>query len=132
MDDGVLAPRVHKKVKLGSLASSGLGDFTGTATWSADVTAPSTVGMRLRLATGGRVTRVRFGGRELGVRAWAPFEWNIPDDLVGKTGRLEISVSTSVQPMFGDVADGKWDMRFWNAVNGPEGPCGLLSAHWVK
>ena len=132
VDDGVLAPRVHKKVKLGSLASCGLGDFTGTATWSADVTAPKMAGIRLRLATGGRVTRVRFVGRELGVRAWAPFEWNIPDDLAGKTGRLEISVSTSVQPMLGDVAGGKWDMRFWNAVSGPEGPCGLLSAHWMK
>ena len=54
------------------------------------------------------------------------------DDLAGKTGRLEISVSTSVQPMLGDVAGGIWDMRFWNAVSGPEGPCGLLSAHWMK
>ena len=128
VSNGVLSPRKHGKVRLGSLADNGLGDFTGTATWSAEVVA----GKRLRLSTGGRVARVAFAGRDLGVRAWAPFEWDIPADLVGSKGRLEISVSTSVQPMFGDVADGKWDMKFWTAVSGPDGPCGLLSADWMQ
>ena len=130
--NGVLMTRPQKKVKMGSLASNGLGDFTGTATWSAEVTVPTSAKVRLRLATGGRVTRVVLAGRDLGVRAWAPFEWEIQDDLVGKAGRLEIAVSTSVQPMLGDVDAGKWDMRFWNAVNGPDGPCGLLAADWIE
>ena len=127
--DGVISPRPKGKVRLGALASNGLGDFTGTATWAAEVAAPA--GARLKLATGGRVTSVRFAGRELGVRAWAPFEWEIPEDLAGRKGLLEISVSTSVMPMFGDVAAGKWDMKFWTATSGPDGPCGLLSAEWV-
>ncbi len=33
--------------------------------------------------------------------------------------------------MFGDVAAGKWDMKFWTAVSGPDGPCGLLAADWM-
>ena len=66
------------------------------------------------------------------MRAWAPFEWDVPADLAGKKAKLEISISTSVQPMFGDPANGTWDMRFWNAVSGPDGPCGLLAADWLE
>ena len=128
---GVLSPRPDGKVKLGSLASLGLDDFTGTATWSAEVSAPSAPNARLRIDTGGRVARVAFAGIELGVRAWEPFEWELPAAFAGKRGLLEISVSTSVMPMFGDVSAGKWDSKFWNDVNGPDGPCGLLSAEWV-
>jgi len=130
--NGVVMPRPKGKVKLGPLAASGLADFTGTATWSAEVTVPNTARMRLRLATGGRLTQVKLAGKDLGVRAWAPFEWDVPADLAGKKVKLEISISTSVQPMFGDPANGTWDMRFWNAVSGPDGPCGLLAADWLE
>ena len=87
---------------------------------------------RLRLTTGGRVTRVALAGKDLGVRAWAPFEWDVPAELAGQKANLEISVSTSVQPMLGDPTAGKWDMRFWFAVSGPDGPCGLLAADWLE
>ena len=144
--NGVVMPRPEGKVKLGPLAASGLADFTGTATWSAEVTVPGATSTRsgcaakmaavpvsrLRLATGGRLTQVKLAGRDLGVRAWAPFEWDVPADLAGKKAKLEISISTSVQPMFGDPANGTWDMRFWNAVSGPDGPCGLLAADWLE
>ena len=130
--DGVLLPRPHGKVKLGSLAASGLGDFTGTATWSTEVVVPTDSKTRLRLATGGRVASVRFAGHDWGVRAWAPFEWDVPAELLGQKGLLEISISTSVQPMLGDVSAGKWDMRFWNSVSGPDGPCGLLAVDWLR
>ena len=128
---GILSPRSGGKVKFGTLASLGLGDFTGTATWSAEVLAPHVPNARLRIDTGGRVARVAFAGVELGERAWAPFEWELPAAFAGKRGLLEISVSTSVLPMFGDVSAGKWDSRFWNGVSGPDGPCGLLLAEWV-
>ena len=130
--NGALAPREHKPVKIGSLAANGLGDFTGTATWSAKVVAPAEANSRLRVSTGGRVTRVSFAGRDLGVRAWAPFEWEVPAECVGTTGLLEIAVSTSVRPMLGDPAAGNWGKaRIWCSVNGPDGPCGLLDAAWV-
>ena len=130
--NGVLMPRPKGKVRLGPLAASGLADFTGTATWSAEVTVPNAARTRLRLSTGGRLTQVKLAGKDLGVRAWAPFEWDVPAGLAGKKAKLEISISTSVQPMFGDPADGTWDMRFWNAVSGPDGPCGLLAADWLE
>ena len=130
--NGVLMPRPKGKVRLGPLAASGLADFTGTATWSAEVTVPNAARTRLRLSTGGRLTQVKLDGKDLGVRAWAPFEWDVPADLAGKKAKLEISISTSVQPMFGDPANGTWDMRFWNAVSGPDGPCGLLDAAWLE
>ena len=128
--NGILSPRPKGKVKLGPLAMHGLADFTGTATWSAEVTVPKAA--RLRLATGGRVTRVALAGKDLGVCAWAPFEWDVPAELAGQKANLAISVSTSVQPMLGDPAAGKWDMRFWFAVSGPDGPCGLLAADWLE
>ena len=130
--NGVLMPRPKGKVKLGPLAMHGLADFTGTATWSAEVTVPNAARARLRLSTGGRLTQVKLEGKDLGVRAWAPFEWDVPAELAGKKAKLEISVSTSVQPMLGDAASGKWDMRFWFAVSGPDGPCGLLAADWLE
>ena len=129
--NGVLMPRPKGKVRLGPLAASGLADFTGTATWSAEVTVPTAARTRLRLATGGRLTQVKLDGKDLGVCAWSPFEWDVPAGLAGKKAKLEISISTSVQPMFGDPANGTWDMRFWNAVSGPDGPCGLLDAVWL-
>ena len=130
--NGVLFPRTRKNVKLGSLASCGLADYTGTAAWSANVRTPSVKNVRLRLSTGGRVTRVVFAGRDLGARAWEPFEWDLPDDCNGKDGRLEISVSTSARPMFGDISEGEWDnVRIWFSVDGPDGPCGLLDAAWI-
>ena len=128
---GVVHPRPRSKVPMGPLSAAGLGDFTGTATWTARLKAPEGREVGLRLVTGNRVARVRFAGRDLGVRAWPPFEWIIPSDLVGIEGLLEISITTSVQPMFGDSTAGKWDTKFWLAVNGPDGPAGLLAADWL-
>ena len=130
--NGVLTPRPKGKVKPGPLAMHGLADFTGTATWSAEVTVPMAARVRLRLSTGGRVTRVTLAGKDLGVRAWGPFEWDVPAELSGQKAKLEVSISTSVQPMLGDPSAGKWDMRFWFAVSGPDGPCGLLAADWLE
>jgi hypothetical protein len=128
---GVIHPRSRRKVPMGPLTAVGLGDFTGTATWAARLKAPEGKEVRLRLETGNRVARVKFAGCDLGVRAWPPFEWTIPSDLVGIEGLLEISITTSVQPMFGDSTAGKWDTKFWLAVNGPDGPAGLLAAEWL-
>ena len=88
----------------------------------------------LRLDTGRNVTSVRLNGVELGLKAWGPYEWEIPAELKGKACRLEVSIWTSANPMFGDekASGTKWDARFWFALSMPGTACGLLSADWMK
>jgi len=67
---------------------------------------------RLRLATGGLFTRVRWNGTDLGVRAWEPYVWDLP----GRgTGNLDVIVYTPVVRIMGDVRHplADWDIRFW-------------------
>jgi len=112
--EGVFAPRVDT-VPLGSLAATGYPSFAGTATYRLNVTLKP--GERLAVDTGGAVVRARLGGRDLGVRGWAPFAWDVPADLVGKELPLEIDVITSVRPIFGDERspDAKLDHALWVA-----------------
>lgn len=97
------------------------------------MTAPKGTGLKLRLQTGKQVTAVRFCGVDLGVKAWGPYEWEVPSALQGRTGELEISLWTSAQPMFGDEnAPGtKWDSRFWLRVHAPDSASGLFAATWT-
>lgn len=90
---------VPTHVGTGSLAEQGLGSFAGTATYIAETAFAH--GESLSVDGGGAVVRVRYGGRDLGVRGWAPFVWDIPQDLVGRRLPLEIDVITSVRPIFG-------------------------------
>jgi hypothetical protein len=46
-----------------------------------------------------------LGGRALGERAWAPFEWAVPAELKGTETELAVTVYTSVAPLFGDWQD---------------------------
>lgn len=90
---------VPTRVGAGSLAEQGLGSFAGTATYAAETAFAH--GESLSVDGGGAVVRVRYGGRDLGARGWAPFVWDIPQDLVGRRLPLEIDVITSVRPIFG-------------------------------
>ena len=128
-----VSPRTDGKVGFGSLADAGYPNFIGQATWRAEVTAPKGAGLKLRLQTGKQVTSVRFCGVDLGVKAWGPFEWEIPSALQGRTGELEISLWTSAQPMFGDenAPGAKWDSRFWLRIHAPDSACGLFAAAWT-
>ena len=104
---------VPATVACGSLAEQGLASFAGTATYR--TTATFAPGERLSVDSGGAVTRVRLDGRDLGAKGWAPFEWGIPDDLVGRPLPLEIDVVTSIRPIFGSVKspDAKLDHAPW-------------------
>ncbi len=118
----------------GSFAAMGYPHFAGALTWRAAVTAPVGSGWRLRADTGGAVASVCFRGVQLGSRAWAPFEWELPQSLAGETGELEIAVFSSAQPMFGsyDIPGAAWDMRLWYGDHALGAACGLFSAEWVK
>jgi len=79
----------------------GLEGFAGTVTYSADVHVPE--GSRaLRIDTGDAIASVRVGGESLGVKAFAPWEWTLPAGSVGKTVPVEIAVTTSIRPIFGE------------------------------
>lgn len=130
--DGTLVPEMTNAVCLGTLAQRGYPDYVGAMTWRTSATAPA--GHALSVDTGRHVVSARFCGKDLGVRAFAPFEWAIPKDLQGKTGALELTIHTSAQPMFGDYgAPGvQWDTHLWNRLHAPDSACGLLAAEWIE
>lgn len=107
---------VPKTAGVGALWKWGLADFAGAITYTAEVQIPAHAGrVRLRINTGGLYSSVSLDGKALGERAWAPFEWDVPDDVRGKTAELSITVWTSVAPMFGDWRnpDAAWSKTFW-------------------
>ena len=121
---------VPTSVACGSLAERGLGSFAGVVTYRAEATFAA--GERLRIDSGGAVTRVRLGGRDLGARGWAPYEWEIPADLVGRPQPLEIDIVTSVRPIFGSAnsPDAKLDHALWVRPElADPSPVGLRAAH---
>ena len=131
----VFAERADAPAAFGSFAELGYPHYAGALTWRATVAAPSGgAGWRLRADTGGAVASARFCGVELGACAWAPFEWNVPPELAGQAGELEITVFSSAQPMFGpyDAPGAAWDCRLWFGDHAPGAACGLLSASWVR
>ena len=133
----VAVPR--RMTGFGSLAAMGLGDYVGTIVFSTEV---KVEGPLLHLETGGLVTRVKLGGHDLGLKGVGPFEWRVPRDLLGRSVRLEIALTTSVRPAFGRapsfrgsptlvpgvlLKDRLWCPTIWNG-----GQEGLLFADWRK
>ncbi len=118
----------------GSFAALGYPHYAGALTWRTTVTVPAGVGWRLRADTGGAVASVRLCGVELGARAWKLFAWDVPDNLAGQTGELEITVFSSAQPMFGpyNTPGAAWDMRLWYGEHATGAACGLFSAAWAR
>ena len=129
---GTLGP-VPTRVACGSLAQAGLSSFAGVATYEAETAFAA--GERLRVDSGGAVVRVRLGGRDLGAKGWAPFEWKIPTDLCGRRLPLEIDVITSIRPIFGSEKspDAKLDHALWVKPSlADPSPVGLKSATILK
>jgi len=124
-----------KTVKAGALWREGLARFAGGVTYAAEVEIPAHAGaMKLRLNTGGLYTSVSLNGQPLGERAWAPFEWTVPDGLKGKRAELTVTLRTSVAPLFGNWKndDAAWSKKFWVPPPEPHPEIGLLAApEWV-
>ena len=102
-EPGTLLP-LPSSVPYGPLASIGLADFAGKATYSADVDVPADA-ESLELGTGHAAVAVRLGGRDLGTRLFAPWRYQVPPELRGTRQTLEITVTTSIRPIFGAEAD---------------------------
>ena len=129
---GRLGP-MPTSVSCGSLAELGLGSFAGVATYRAEATFAE--GERLRIDSGGAVARVRLGGRDLGAKGWAPYEWEIPVDLIGRPLSLEIDIVTSIRPIFGSAnsPDAKLDHALWVRPElADPSPVGLRAANLTE
>ena len=120
---GRLSPRL-RTVAAGSLASLGLAGYCGTATWRKTVEVPYGDHVRLSLDTGGHFARVKIGGRDLGAVGWGDFSWEVPVDLRGQKAELEITVYTSLLPLFGSPEPPR-GMTYRGARRAR--PCGILS-----
>jgi len=116
--------RLPARLRFGSLAEQGLGDYCGTVTYRLEGVVPESE--RLRLATGGLFTRIRWNGADLGVRAWEPYEWDLPS---GGPGNLDVTVYTPVVRIMGDVdcPGADWDIRFWTPPSDAEYDGGLFA-----
>ena len=99
----------------GRLSDCGLRDYVGEVRYTAEVTVPAGEGpLWLRMNPGACVTNVKLGGQDLGTLSWMPYEWAVPEELRGKTVTLEITLWTSIQPMFGDYQrPGTVLEKFW-------------------
>ncbi len=120
--------------RLAPLSEIGHGDFAGEVTYRTNVEVPSDKGLFLSLDTGGLAARVRLGGRYLGEKSLPPLEWKVPDELAGKFLPLEVTVVTSIRPVFGpESAPGvKLRERLWTSTQVNAAKSGLCSAKWVE
>jgi len=96
---------------VGLLREVGLDGFVGDVVYGAAVAVPKGRNVRLRLPSSEAVVAARWNGRDLGVRAWAPYEWTMPVESTGSTGRIELVVSTAVVNMCGNVEAADWKVR---------------------
>lgn len=128
--DGHALKALPETVPPGALWTHGLANFSGTVSYETDVEVPAHAGdVRLRLDTGGLYTAVELGGRVLGERAWAPFEWTVPPGAKGKKATLKITTWTSVARLFGDWKNpaGAWNKKFWVPPPKHHSEVGLLA-----
>lgn len=125
---------VPKKIGLGPLGDTELADFAGKVTYSAEVEVPANT-ESLVLGTGRAAATVKLDGRDLGTRLFAPWCYPVPADLRGRRAKLEITVTTSVRPMFGKESDEvpgalPSDKPGWVKTIAPERGVGLDFVRW--
>lgn len=128
--EGAVLQALPVTIAPGALWKQGLADFAGTVIYETEVEVPAHTGdVRLRIETGGLYTAVELGGRALGERAWAPFDWVVPPETKGKKTTLKITTWTSVAPLFGDWKNpaGAWNKKFWVPPPDHHAEVGLLA-----
>ena len=79
---------------------AGLENYVGKIIQFGELAIPRDVG-HLRLETDELYTVLYLDGKKMPERLWAPFEWEIPEALAGKTVSIRIERYTSCGPMFG-------------------------------
>lgn len=111
------------RLGFGALADYGLGDYCGKLTYRIGRVMPTSD--TIRVLTGGLLTRVRWNGRDLGIRGWAPFDWKLPSKVPGS---LDVSVYTPAVNILGDVKrpQADWDVLFWKSPRDEDYAAGLF------
>ena len=132
-EPGTVVP-LPDKVGFGPLSAYSLADYAGKATYSAEVDIPLNA-KALVIGTGHAAASVRLDGRNLGTRLLSPWRYDVPDELRGKKAMMEITVTTSVRPMFGAESDDvpgalPSEKPSWVKTIAPENNVGLLFARW--
>lgn len=119
---------------LGNLTYAGYPDYVGEVVARATVEVPAEKNVRLAVDTAGLPARVRLGGVDLGERSLPPWEWEVPEALVGQKTELEVSFVTSVRPAFGDekTAGVKLRQKNWGVSSLAGEWKGLRGAFWLK
>jgi len=75
----------------------GLSDFAGTLTYRVQFSIARRAGNRYKLGLGrvGDFAVVRLNGKDLGVRFWAPFQWDITGAVVDGRNELVVEITNS-------------------------------------
>ncbi len=129
-----------KAVGAVTLKNSGLLDYAGKITLTADVNVP-VPGCKgeiyLKLNTNELFTEVRINGESVGTCTWAPFVWKIPVRFHGRRVRIEIIEATSLGAIFGDYPQMLYDTKspYWKVsplLPGKNTDCGILETpEWI-
>ena len=113
-----------------------LPDYPGTYDIKADIDIPRRPSLILSLNTNLACTEVLIDDVSLGRKAWAPYEWDVPEALQGGRHTLTVHISTSVMPLFGDLSIAEEEqpyvawMRIRPGQHGDKTTTGIFNATW--
>ncbi len=103
-EDGVLRPLPQEPCSAKTFFAEHGKEFTGTVVFqkeNLDLSECDAIAFEYR----GLAAEAFLDGKSLGVRLWAPFVWDIPEALRKGESKLELHVTTSIGPLFGNYPD---------------------------
>jgi hypothetical protein len=101
----------------GDLLAAGLPHFSGTATYSRAVSASDLAPVVALPGGFADVAELHIAGQTLGVRAWSPYRWAVPDEVLASAAasvELQIAVTNSLLPF---VEGQVWDAGAQSAAS---------------
>jgi hypothetical protein len=113
-DDNVLTA-LPDFISVKGFSKQGLPEYTGCIKFNSKVKTDKEE--FISVDSNGLVTELFINNESVGRKAWAPYVWELPEKYRGKTINIEISIWTSVGPLFGDFprvkgAEGSWLKNF--------------------
>jgi len=115
--DRVLRPLPEGPATADAFFAANLTEYAGSVTFSGrfDLTGCDGVAFEYK----GMAVELTVAGQSLGARLWTPFEWTLPEPLRRAGVEVEIRISTSIGPLFGDYperlpeSERKWIAEWW-------------------